>query len=380
MKKIIIFLVKSSGVNNLKWNRGIMYAALATFCIGQASSVDASAQESNTVENQDAVTESNGTTVQYAEQPIIMNHAERPAVEIMPPLVGQVQSTDEVEQITTNATYMDVLTNNDAVHTYTFTVTGKTKVTWQYKHVEQALWHHTLYDGNHAIIGSKEINSASHGLFTTYEKILSPGTYYMSITGNDVAMDEHYTFTLTEVLPKTFEDVPEEHPYHDEIGAIQQMGIITGFEGNKFEPDAFIQRKHIAAMIMRAEADVQLLSSPPNFADVPFGHLYYQDIMGLYRSDIVAGKTIDGAVYFEPDAHITRAQLAKILVKAFNIEAVDDTSYYTDIAADHWHFEPANILASNGIVFDNTASFNGEAFVTRAEFAHMLYRAMHITK
>ncbi|OCS84347.1 S-layer homology domain-containing protein [Caryophanon latum] len=369
----------------MKLNKGIMYAALATLCIGQASSVEASAQEPNTSGDQKVVTEAatvNGMTVDYTEQPIIINHAERPAVEIMSPLVGQVQNADgqAPQHITTNATYMDVLTNNDAVHTYIFTVTGKTKVTWQYKHVEQALWQHTLYDGNNEIIGSKEINSASHGLFTTYEKILSPGTYYMTITGNEVAMDEHYTFTLTEVLPKTFDDVPAEHPYHDEIGAIQQMGIITGFENNTFEPEAFIQRKHIAAMIMRAEADVQLVSSPPNFADVPFGHLYYQDIMGLYRSDIVAGKIIDGAVYFEPDAHITRAQLAKILVKAFNIEAVDEASYYTDIPEDHWHFEAANILASHGILFDNTATFNGDAFVTRADFAHVLYRAMHIVK
>lgn len=381
-------------MNRLKFKNKMVYAALATLCIGQASMQGVSA--SATAPDQEGATaEQQFTSATTNVHSSGVDVTKAPPVEILPPLLagdsdntaeeeepGSAPSADEQlpQEITTNATYMDVLTEEDTLHTYTFTVTGKTKVTWQYKHVEQAVWKHTLFGEEENVIGTKLINSASHGLFTTYEKILAPGTYYMTITGNDVALNEHYTFTLTEVLPKAFDDVPLEHPYHDEIGAIQQMGIITGFENNTFEPNTFIQRKHIAAMIMRAEANVKLLSTPQNFVDVPYGHPYYQDIMGLYRSNIIDGKQLSDGVYFEPDAQITRSQLAKILVNAFTIEAADDTTYYEDITPDNWYYESANILASNGIFFDNTAVFNGDLFVTRAEFAHFLYRAMHVAQ
>lgn len=200
----------------------------------------------------------------------------------------------------------------------------------------------------------------------------------MEVSGNETALNEAYSFTITEVVPKMFEDVAMDHPYYDEIRAIQQMGIITGFENNTFEPDTYIQRKHIAAMIMRAEADVRLLSSPPNFADITYGHPYYQDIMGLYRSNIIDGKIINGEAYFEPDAPITRAQLAKILVNAFTISTANGDTYFTDVVEGQWYYDAANILAANGMLFDETGVFEADALVTRAQFAHLLYSAMHL--
>lgn len=396
-------------MDTLNFQKGIVYAALAALFVNGLSAQQANATTEDTQQAEAVVEETVGITEQaeVAQQQIIEETAiveeqqlveeagqtgaefvedVQPLVEapiVLAPSMDMPQqsvATPQPQHITTNATYMDALTEQETIHTYTFHVTGKTKVTWQYKHVQQAQWHHTLYDDSQNVIGSKVINSSSHGLFTTYDKILTPGTYYMTITGNAVAMNEHYTFTLTEVLPKMFDDVGEDQPYRDEIGAIQQMGIVTGFENNTFEPDTFIQRKHIAAMIMRAEANIQLLSSPENFADVPYGHPYYQDIMGLYRSNIIDGKLLEDGVYFEPDAQITRAQLAKVLVNAFTIQRVDHTSYYTDVTHDKWFYDAANTLASHGIFFDNTQTFDGDAFVTRAEFAHFLYRAMHVTQ
>lgn len=293
-------------------------------------------------------------------------------------LVEQQNTT--IVPISTNATYTNTLTHNEPTQKYVFSVTNKVKVTWEYKHVNNAFWTHKLYDATGNILGTKDVNSTSFGLYTTYEKILDPGTYYMEVSGSDTAINETYTFTLTEVLPKMFDDVSLSHPYYEEIRAIQQMGIITGFENNTFEPDTHIQRKHIAAMIMRAEANIRLLSAPPNFADVTYGHPYYQDIMGLYRSNIIDGKVINGDVYFEPDEPITRAQLAKILVNAFTLPAKAQTTYFTDVVEGQWYYEAANVLAANGMRFDDMAIFDADAVVTRAQFAHLLYYAMELSK
>lgn len=314
------------------------------------------------------------------EEPVLQPEISIPLLDaVIPDVLLDVEPQQiSIPLIETNATYSNTLTAENQKHMYSFSVTNKVKVTWQYKHVNNALWQHTLYDETQHVIGTKDINSASIGLFTAYEKILEPGTYYMEVSGNETALNEAYSFTITEVVPKMFEDVAMDHPYYDEIRAIQQMGIITGFENNTFEPDTYIQRKHIAAMIMRAEADVRLLSSPPNFADITYGHPYYQDIMGLYRSNIIDGKIINGEAYFEPDAPITRAQLAKILVNAFTISTANGDTYFTDVVEGQWYYDAANILAANGMLFDETGVFEADALVTRAQFAHLLYSAMHL--
>lgn len=51
-----------------------------------------------------------------------------------------------------------------------------------------------------------------------------------------------------------FSDVDDEHPFHDEIGAIADAGITTGYDDGTFRPGEAVTRQAMAAFLTRASA------------------------------------------------------------------------------------------------------------------------------
>ena len=70
--------------------------------------------------------------------------------------------------------------------------------------------------------------------------------------------------------------------------------------------------------------------------------------------------------------NLTRAQMAKMLVEAFNLPSADQTSF-TDIDGGHWAYSYA--CAIENYMPDKSSVFNPEENVTREEFAGTLVRA-----
>ena len=69
--------------------------------------------------------------------------------------------------------------------------------------------------------------------------------------------------------------------------------------------------------------------------------------------------------------NITRSQMAKMLVEAFNLPDMPETSF-TDVDG-HWSYEYA--CAIEGYMPDKSTKFNPDEYVTREEFAATLVRA-----
>ncbi|MFJ7733345.1 InlB B-repeat-containing protein [Lysinibacillus sp. NPDC097231] len=167
-----------------------------------------------------------------------------------------------------------------------------------------------------------------------------------------------------------FSDVPRNHWAWTMIQAMAKRGVITGYPDGTFKPNAPIQRQHVALMLMRA-LELELKKEAVVFNDIPATHPYAEVIQRVQQAGLFEG--VNGS--FNPTDNMTRAQMAKVLVLAFNLSSTEKGTFH-DVPATHWAHDYIAILAANGIALGDNGEFKPEDPVTRAEFAAFLYRAL----
>ncbi|MGG2112602.1 S-layer homology domain-containing protein [Lysinibacillus pakistanensis] len=158
----------------------------------------------------------------------------------------------------------------------------------------------------------------------------------------------------------------------DMIEDIAGRGIITGYPDGTFRPNESIKRQHIAIMLTRAFELTTKREAVP-FRDVPQSHPYYDSITKLQQAGIVDGS--NGA--FNPNASMTRAQMAKILVLAFGLTP-EGTTTFQDVPATQWSYDYISALADSGIALGYNGNFKPDEPVTRAQFVAFMYRALNL--
>jgi hypothetical protein len=112
----------------------------------------------------------------------------------------------------------------------------------------------------------------------------------------------------------------------------------------------------------------------PVFSDVSASYWGYDAISSLASKGIIVGYP-DGT--FKPDASITRAEFATMLVKALALNTSGTTGTFTDVTTGAWYYGTVNAAASAGIVYgigDNL--FAPNALVTREQMAVMVAKAL----
>lgn len=199
-------------------------------------------------------------------------------------------------------------------------------------------------------------------------KLLKKGKYTLKITA---PKSTEYTLTLKPVTP-VFKDIPITHTYYSDIMHMYALGIITGYEDRTFKPKNVMKRHHVAAMIVRSQAPaLKEVTTPFTFADVPRTHSNYMNIQKLVNSGIVDANLAG----FNPEGTITRAQMAKILIKAFGLEdSVAEQITFKDVKKDDWYYEYVHKLAYYGITTGNNGYFKPNEPLTRQHFAVFLSR------
>lgn len=111
----------------------------------------------------------------------------------------------------------------------------------------------------------------------------------------------------------------------------------------------------------------------PIFADVA-GHWAKADIEQLAMRQIVSGVTADA---FQPNAQVTRAQFAAMLVNALELEPSASETPFGDVPASAWYAAPVAIGVEKGL-FSGFAdgTFRPNETITREQMAVMLTNAM----
>lgn len=81
---------------------------------------------------------------------------------------------------------------------------------------------------------------------------------------------------------------------------------------------------------------------------------------------------------YRPDVPVTRAELAKIIVGAFDIKTTG-VNTFDDVSDSDWFYSYVNSAAASGIVNGFDGRFSPNNNVTRQDAALMLYRAISLT-
>ncbi|TCM85700.1 Ig-like protein group 2 [Paenibacillus sp. BK033] len=155
------------------------------------------------------------------------------------------------------------------------------------------------------------------------------------------------------------------------IGFGQATGIIQGDGNGHFNPDAAVTRAEFATMILNA---FHIQGTPSTGYADSNSHWASEAINILTSAGVLKGYG-DGT--FRPDAEISRQEMAAVLSRLIN-KATPTTNNFNDIAGS-WAADSINALSNAGIVNgtgNGLFSPNGDA--TRAESIQMIYNLIKV--
>lgn len=119
------------------------------------------------------------------------------------------------------------------------------------------------------------------------------------------------------ILP--YADITAGAWYEDAVKYVTHAGLMNGTAADKFAPNAATSRAMVVTVLYRMEGAPAVYSAN-QFTDVADGLWYSDAIAWAAANGIVNGKS---ATIFDPNADITREQLAAILYRYANYKGVD---------------------------------------------------------
>lgn len=187
----------------------------------------------------------------------------------------------------------------------------------------------------HGVIGGKEIPEGS-GLrfFAGQENVLRAQFAKMIMEGTGLhttQIENSGSPTFKDVRPVYKDGECQAYPY-DYVEEAARLGIVNGYKDGCFGPYDPITRSQLVLMILRGAAAAgkplpMYTDTEKVFADVPWSHPYYREIMTAYAAGIMSGSVgSDGRLYFRPYSPATRNHVAKMTANLLG---------YLDKAAGH---------------------------------------------
>lgn len=173
----------------------------------------------------------------------------------------------------------------------------------------------------------------------------------------------------------TFKDVTS---FVDEIEYLTDKGIIKGYKDGTFKPNEPITRLQAIEIILREKGITDYSSVlNPEFIDVKPDDYGYEEIAKAVELGIINGKiNAQGQKYFDPNGTLTRSQMAKVLVLAYDLKGTYPTDF-KDVPKGYWAYNSISMLAANNI----TAGYKDGTFkptinLSRQHFAAFMARCL----
>ena len=174
-----------------------------------------------------------------------------------------------------------------------------------------------------------------------------------------------------------FTDISSDYWYFDDIAWAHSNGIMSGTEGDRFDPQILVTRAMLVTVIYRLAGSPSYTNSV-EFSDVEKGIWYSDAVAWASENSIVKGI---GSAKFAPNDNITREQISAILFRYANFTKAStfmrgDVSGFVDdrqisdyaLVAVSWAVASKIITGRPGGVLEPRAP------ATRAEVAAMLHR------
>lgn len=211
----------------------------------------------------------------------------------------------------------------------------------------------------------------------TGEQVLVGGQYD-PLTGKISCFRDHLSKYTVVKSNKTFADVDDSWA-KTEINALLNKGVIKKTDKG-FEPTAKMTREELVGWIAKTyglkEKDISL-----SFKDVDKSSPYYKEIAAAYELGIISGK--DGQT-FDPKGTVTREEVATVVMKAKKtlegekmvkeIEATIAKAKDKDKVSS-WAKESVATATEKGILTADAGNVKPKGEVTKEEAADMIYKA-----
>lgn len=201
----------------------------------------------------------------------------------------------------------------------------------------------------------------------SYRKFLA-GTVTAAVVASAVAPAASAAFT----------DVPATDTHAENIAKAVEAGFIKGYEDGSFKPYQTITRGQVAKILANVFGEGVDTSKTEPFADVTANHAdkeLYEKSLIVKELGIFGGS--NGKL--DPAKPITRQQMAKVLVEAFDLTDNGEKVNLTDLDTAFEDFRSyITILAQNKVT--TVTKFNPLGNVTRGQFATFVMNAVKATE
>lgn len=182
-----------------------------------------------------------------------------------------------------------------------------------------------------------------------------------------------------DVVPRRFTDLESENQFLSDIDYLASKRIVSAGSDGCFRPLADITRAELAEWLVKA-AGSALDVPAPGFPDVPPTHSSYRYIAAAKASGIIRGYD-DGT--FKPDNPVSRAEMAAMIVRAFELPQVSEGSVlspFADVSPEHGLAREIYSMAAAGIARGYPdGTFRPEQHTPREQAAAFVARACRRT-
>lgn len=172
---------------------------------------------------------------------------------------------------------------------------------------------------------------------------------------------------------KGFHDVSIYHWAKPNIDHLVALGAVDGFDNGTFGVGKNVTRAQASKIVVESLNIELVKSDEQKFTDVPKSHWAKYYIETLSAKGVIDGFE-NGT--FQPDATLTRSQMAKILTKSFELTNLASKPF-ADVSSEHWAYDYVMALLASGITTgysDNT--YRPDNAVTREEMAVFVSRGI----
>ena len=167
--------------------------------------------------------------------------------------------------------------------------------------------------------------------------------------------------------------------YTEAVDMLTGLGVINGMENNTFQPNGTLTRAQAAKMVAYVKAGANEATvgyyddGTTKFTDVKSNHAWaYGSINYCVANNIVSGV---GAKTFAPDANLTGAQLAKMLLVALGYPETSQKDTET-LTGPNWQVNTMRKATQAGLFKGLDSNFVASKNVTRQEASQIIYNAL----
>ena len=156
------------------------------------------------------------------------------------------------------------------------------------------------------------------------------------------------------------------------IEELIDQGVVNGNDDGSFAPNRQLNRAEVSKVIVLSSGVEIDTAGGPHFPDVQPGTWYYDYIETMYNQGWINGYP-DG--YFRPSVGINRAEIAKMVVNAFEIDQdLSGAPHFDDVGPSDWYYGYIETSYNNGLMRGyGDGSFGPANAVTRAETVKITY-------